>query len=81
MHTDVAALDGGQRGTETETDLLVPPASLISLLGGLGLGLGVQEDVRLLLESALGLDVQLGGHGCGCFPVDGGSGCRRDWRV
>lgn len=64
MHTDVVALDGGLRGTETQADILVPPPALGSLLA-LGLGLRVQEDVRLLLESALGLDGQLGRHGCG----------------
>lgn len=64
VHTDVGALNGGLGGTETETDILVPAASLASLLR-LGLRLRVLEDVRLLLESALGLDVQLGRHGCG----------------
>lgn len=64
MHTDVGALDGGLRGTETQTDILVPAAATGNLVG-LGLGLRVKEDVRLLLESALRLDVQLGRHGCG----------------
>jgi hypothetical protein len=64
VHTDVVALNGGLGGTETETDILVPAAGLTSLLG-LGLRLRVLEDVRLLLESALGLDGQLGRHGCG----------------
>lgn len=64
MHTDVGALNGGLGGTETKTDFLVPAAGLANLLG-LSLGLGVQEDVRLLLVSALRLDGQLGRHGCG----------------
>ena len=63
-HTDVAALNGVLGGTETKTDILVPAAGLTSLLG-LGLALGVEEDVRLLLESALRLDGQLGRHDCG----------------
>lgn len=68
MHTDVGALNGGLGGTETKTNLLVPAAGLANLLG-LSLRLGVQEDVRLLLESALRLDGQLGRHSCGV--VDG----------
>jgi hypothetical protein len=69
VHTDVGALDSGLGGTEAQTDILVPAAAGTNLLG-LGLGLGVKEDVRLLLESALGLDGQLGRHGCGVL-VDG----------
>ena len=64
VHTDVGALNGGLGSTETQTNLLVPAAGLTSLLG-LGLSLRVLEDVRLLLVSALGLDGQLGRHGCG----------------
>lgn len=64
VHTDVGALNGGLGGTETETDILVPAATGGGLLAG-GLALSVEEDVRLLLESALGLDGQLGGHCCG----------------
>lgn len=59
--TDVAALNGGLGGTETQTDVLVPSAAVLARSGALGLGLGVLEDVRLLLESALRLDGQLGG--------------------
>lgn len=63
-HTDVAALNGSLGGLKTQTNVLVPsPASLSDLLA-LGLGLRVQENVRLLQESALGLDGQLGGHDC-----------------
>lgn len=62
--TNVCALNRGLRGLETQTNVLVPsPASLsdtalrgADLLGG--------EDVRLLLESALGLDGKFGGHFC-----------------
>lgn len=59
-HTNVAALDGSLGGTETKTNILVPSAAGLARSGALGLDLGVLEDVRLLLESALGLDGQLG---------------------
>lgn len=59
---DVAALNGSLGGTETQTNVLVPSSSTLARSGALGLGLGVQEDVRLLLESTLRLDGQLGRH-------------------
>lgn len=59
---DVAALNGSLGGTETQTNILVPSSSSLTRSGALGLGLGVQEDVRLLLESTLRLDGQLGRH-------------------
>lgn len=59
---DVATLNGGLGGTETQTNILVPSASVLARSGALGLGLGVQEDMRLLLESTLRLDGQLGRH-------------------
>jgi hypothetical protein len=49
---DVGAVNGGLGGLETQTDFLVPSAAL----------LGVLEDVRLLLVSALALDGKFGGH-------------------
>lgn len=61
--TDVAALNGSVGGTETQTNILVPSSSSLARSGALGLGLGVQEDVRLLLESTLRLDGQLGRPG------------------
>lgn len=61
--TDVAALNGGLGGTETQTNVLVPSSSALARSGALGLGLGVQEDVRLLLESTLRLDGQFGRPG------------------
>lgn len=61
--TDVAALNGSLGGTETQTNVLVPSSSTLARSGALGLGLGVQEDVRLLLESTLRLDGQLGRPG------------------
>lgn len=39
-----------------------PSPSVLARPRGLDLGLGVEEDVRLLLESTLGLDGQLGSH-------------------
>jgi len=59
---DVAALNGGLRGSETQTNVLVPSSATLARSGGLGLGLRVLEDVRLLLESTLRLDGQLGRH-------------------
>lgn len=59
---DVATLNGSLGGTETQTDILVPSSATLAWSGGLGLGLGVEEDVRLLLESTLRLDGQLGRH-------------------
>lgn len=61
--TDVAALNSVDGGTETQTNVLVPSSSTLARSGALGLGLGVQEDVRLLLESTLRLDGQLGRPG------------------
>lgn len=58
--TDVGALNGGLGGTETQTDLLVPSSATLSRSGGLCSDLRVREDVRLLLESSLRLDGQLG---------------------
>lgn len=61
--TNVGALDGSLGSPEAETDVLVPsPATLSDTLGLAALALGVQEDVRLLLESALALDSQFGRH-------------------
>lgn len=63
--TDVVALNGGLGGPEAETDVLHPsPAALSSSLGLAALLLVVLENVRLLLESALALDSQFGGHDC-----------------
>ena len=59
-HTDVAALNGSLGGTETQTNILIPSSAALARSGALGLGLGVEEDVRLLLESTLRLDSQLG---------------------
>ena len=63
QHTDVVTLNGGLGGTETQTNVLKPSPALTSLLA-LRLGLGVEEDVRLLLERTFRLDGQLGRHCC-----------------
>jgi hypothetical protein len=65
LHTDVVALNGGLWCSEAQSNVLVPSTSSLSDSGGLGLRLGVQEDVGLLLISPLGLDGQFGGHDCG----------------
>lgn len=64
-HTDVLALNGSLWGSESQTNVLVPSPTTLADSGGLLLALGVQEDVWLLLESALALDSQFGGHDCG----------------
>jgi hypothetical protein len=63
--TNVVALNGGPGSLEAQTDVLHPsPATLSSPLGLAALLLVVLENVRLLLESALALDSQFGGHDC-----------------
>lgn len=62
-HTDEATLNGALGGTEAKTNVLVPSPTLANLLA-LRLGLGVKEDVRLLLERTFRLDGQLGRHCC-----------------
>ena len=64
VHTDVASLNGGLWSAETQANVLVPSSASLSDLAALGLNLRVGEDVRLLLERALRLDGQLGGHDC-----------------
>lgn len=100
-HTDVLALNGGLGGTETQTNILVPPALFpivscrsmsrfiypniseathATLARAPGLALGDKRDVRLLLESTLRLNGQLGSHFCGCLNcrsrrvIEGGFG-------
>jgi hypothetical protein len=80
--TDVRALNGGLGGLESQTDILVPSPSSLSNSALRGTDLLGGEDVRLLLESALGLDGKLSGHGCEWISslrsgVGGGRG-RRD---
>jgi hypothetical protein len=59
---DVVAVNGGLGGLETQTDVLVPSAAVLASAGSLADLLGVLEDVRLLLVSALALDGKFGGH-------------------
>lgn len=65
--TNVVALNGSLGRPEAQADVLVPsPATLANTLAasaGAAL-LVVEENVRLLLESALALHGQLGGHDC-----------------
>lgn len=58
--TNVGTLNSGVGGTETQTNVLVPSAATLARTSALGLDLGVLENVRLLLESTLRLDGQLG---------------------
>lgn len=70
--TNVGAVNGGLGGPESKTDVLVPsPATLSGPLGLAALLLGVQEDVGLLLESALALDSQFGRHDRGNLRLIG----------
>lgn len=65
-HTDVATLNGSLWCPETESNVLVvSSATLSDSLRLVGAALVVDEDVWLLLESALALDSQFGRHDCG----------------
>jgi hypothetical protein len=75
-HTDIVALNGGLWCSESQSNVLVPSSSALANSGGLRLRLGVQEDVRLLLERALRLHGKFGGHDCGDSVVVEGVG---DW--
>ena len=56
-NTDVVAFNGCFGGAETEADVFVPsPSAFADAAGGFGgFVFGVEEDVGLLLEGALGL--------------------------
>ena len=64
-HTNIGSLNGGLWCPESQSNILIPSSSSLSDSAGLGLNLLVEEDVRLLLESAFALDSEFGGHGCG----------------
>lgn len=65
-HTNVGALDGGFGCPEAQSNVLIPsPTTLSDTLALAALGFGVEEDVRLLLESAFALDCKFGRHDCG----------------
>lgn len=66
-HTDILSLNRRLRRPEAQTDIFVPsPASLADLcgFGRFRAALVVEEDVWLLLEGALALHCQFGGHDC-----------------
>jgi len=64
---DVSTLNGGLWCSEAQADIFVPSSSTLANSSALcGLGFVVEEDVRLLLVGALGLNCQLGRHDCGC---------------
>lgn len=62
-HTNVAAFDSSLRRTKPQANILVPSSALANLLA-LRLGLGVEEDMGLLLERTFRLHSQLGRHSC-----------------
>jgi len=68
---DVISFNGGLWCTESQSNVLVPSSSTLPNSAGLRLGLRVQEDMRLLLESALRLHGEFGGHDCGSRVVEG----------
>jgi len=51
-HTDVVALNGGLRGLEPQTNVLVPSPAALARPGGLDLDLGVEEDCKMPSSSA-----------------------------
>jgi hypothetical protein len=61
---DVGTLNGGLGRTEAQANVLVPSPGAGVLARSADLV--VKEDVRLLLESALRLDSELGSHFAGC---------------
>ena len=67
-HTNVVTLNRSLWCSEAQSNVLVPSSSTLSDTG-LRLRLGVQEDVRLLLERALRLHGEFGGHDCGVVEV------------
>lgn len=72
---DIGPLDSRLGRLEVQPNVLVPSPALLARLPALGcFGFGVEEDVGLLLEGALGLNRQLGRHDCGCLG-------RGFWRV
>jgi len=74
---NIASLNGGLWCAETQTDILIPSSPTLSDLLALGLRLGVDEDVRLLLERTFRLDGQLGRHNCEMIDSNTDSGRSR----
>ena len=75
--TDVGPVNGRLRRPETQTNVLVPsPSALANSLALRALVLGVEEDVRLLLEGSLRLHGEFGRHDCaGCCVGGVDEGC------
>ena len=71
LPTNVASLDRGLGCPEAQTNVFVPSStSLAGSLCRLQLSVFVvEEDVRLLLVSALRLHCQFGRHDCGCVAI------------
>jgi hypothetical protein len=65
-HTNIGPLNRRLRCPESQSNVFVPSSSTLAGSARLGLRLGVEEDMRLLLESALRLHGEFGGHVCGC---------------
>ena len=63
--------------SEAQSNVFVPSSSTLSNSGGLRLGLGVEEDMWLLLESALRLNCEFGGHDCGAWSKIASRGLSR----
>jgi hypothetical protein len=61
---NVVALNGRLGRPEAQTNVLVPSPATLARTVRLGLSLGVEVDVRLLLESPLVLDREFCRHGC-----------------
>ena len=63
--TDIGPLNCGLRSPEAQPDIFKPsPSAFPSALALGSFLLGVEENVRLLLEGTLRLDSQLGRHDC-----------------
>lgn len=60
--TDIAAGDGSLRCPEAQSNIFVPSSASTRLLALRRLCFLVEEDMRLLLVCALGLDCQFGSH-------------------
>lgn len=52
LRTDVLALNGSDRGPETQTNVLVPSPTALARPGRLDLGLAVEEDCGVAVVSA-----------------------------
>ena len=64
-HTDKGSINGVLGRLEAQANVLVPSPATLARSAGLGLNLGVEENMRLLLESTLRLNGEFGSHLCG----------------